>query len=76
MDVADKVLASYTGRYLMPNNKLMITIRKAPEGLEASAKGMPVVKLHAESQTLFSFKEDNTRFKFLPDESGSVIRSR
>lgn len=72
VEVAQARLASYAGQYLMPSNKLLISIRKTSEGLEASAEGMPVVKLHAVSQTLFAFDEDDTRFEFIRDQSGAV----
>lgn len=69
-------LASYAGQYLMAANNLLITIRKTANGLEASAKGMPVVQLHAETETLFSFKEDKTRFEFIEDKTGKVTALR
>ena len=66
------------GQYLilMAANNLLITIRKTANGLEASAKGMPVVQLHAETETLFSFKEDKTRFEFIEDKTGKVTALR
>ncbi len=72
LKLADSLLASYAGTYRMPSSQLLITIRKTADGLQASAKGMPVVKLQARSPTLFSFKEDNTRFEFVRDGNGKA----
>lgn len=74
--VPEARLATYAGDYLLPSNQLLIRITKTASGLEATAKGMPVVKLYPQSQTLFAMQEDKTRFEFVPgtDDKASGVR--
>jgi hypothetical protein len=79
-------LAAYTGQYRMPSSQLLITISRPEAGgtgaeapghsLEATAPGMPVVALYAESPTTFFMKEDNTRFEFVVDVDARVTGLR
>ena len=69
-------LASYEGKYRLTSNQLLIDIRNTADGLEAAAEGMPVVKLYPLSQTLFAFKEDNTRFEFVTDQDNQITGVR
>ena len=61
-------LKRYVGDYRMPDNQLLIHVALGESGLEASAEGMPVVKLLAESERVFFMREDDTRFEFLGDD--------
>ena len=70
--VPEARMAAYVGDYLLPSNQLLIQITRSTSGLEATAKGMPVVKLYPQSQTLFAMQEDKTRFEFISDPDGKA----
>lgn len=76
VEVPSARLDAYAGHYRVPSSGLQIRVRHAADGLEATADGMPVVKLHARSQDLFSMQEDATRFQFVSDTTGRVTGLR
>jgi len=69
LELAATTLQRYVGDYRMPDNQLLIHIALGESGLEASAEGMPVVKLLAESERVFFMREDDTRFEFIGDSA-------
>ena len=65
VEVPEAHLLRYAGDYRMPSSQLLISVRKVDTGLQATAEGMPVIALHAQSQTTFFMREDDTLFEFV-----------
>lgn len=66
------VLQQYAGKYVVPSSELEITMSVNGNGLQAEAKGMPLVTFYPESETLFFMREDATKFEFVMNSSGNV----
>ena len=76
VEVPPARLAAYAGSYRVPSSQLLVAIRHDGGGLQATAEGMPVITLHAQSQTMFVMREDDTRFEFQLDAADRVTGVR
>lgn len=74
--VAPELLARYVGQYRVPSSDLLITVEPFEGSLRASAPGMPPITLLGLTDSMFFMREDDTRFEFVADASGSFGQLR
>lgn len=72
VDVPRSTLQRYAGTYLVASSSLTVTVELTADGLSAGAEGMPALRFHPQSQSLFFIKEDQTTFEFIEDEQGLI----
>lgn len=73
IQVADKILASYTGEYeLQPN--FIITVTAEGNKLFAQATSQPKFELFATTETMWFLKVVDAKVEFVKDETGKVSK--
>ena len=71
--VPEEIAAQYVGTYeLQPNHDIVITLEN--NQLMAQLTGQPKLRLLAESDTRFFFKDVDAQIEFLKDDKGAVNR--
>ncbi len=73
VDVAPEILASYAGAYaIVPT--FVLTVTHEGDALMVQATGQPKLRVFAESETKFFYREVNAQITFVRDDAGRVTQ--